>query len=45
MHDGNFQEWADEGYNLSVEYVYAGFTTSEPLTDEYKASADPVAKE
>lgn len=44
-HDGNFQEWATEGYNNSVQYVYAGYTNGQPLTDEYMATAEGVAKE
>ena len=35
LHDGDWAEWAQEGYDLAATVVYPGFDYYQPLTDEY----------
>lgn len=44
MYAGDFQQWANISYNYSKSNVYPGVVPGEPLSDEYKTTAEQILK-
>ena len=42
LNDGDFQGWATESLQIAKDQVYAGFTTGESPSDEYRDAAKPI---
>lgn len=45
LFDGDFQKWADEGLEVTENYVYKGWKYNTVLTDEYVAAMDQISRE
>jgi len=48
LNDGNFLEWATEGYNNAVNRVYPGYdnqSTALPVSDAYQKQAEELCRE
>jgi len=43
-YDGNFSQWAKEGYDLAKTTVYPGVTAGKALSDTYVANADKAIR-
>jgi len=45
LHNGDFEEWATEGYSNSVNYVYKNFADGQKEVDQaYKTQAEGICK-
>ena len=45
VHSGDFQEWADESYQMAKDFVYPDFVEHVVPTEEYKETRLPLLEE
>ena len=43
IYSGNFEQWANESLQTSIDWVYPDFTEHTTVTDEYINSRIPIA--
>lgn len=44
LKEGDFQAWADEGYQYSIDNVYPGFGVNELPSQEYRDQAEKLTR-